>query len=202
MAEKNLSGKKVAILSEDGFEQSELLEPRQALQKAGADVRIVSPKPDRIRGWNKRDWGDPIDVDIPLEKANAEDFDALVLPGGVMNPDQLRLNPKAVEFVRAFFEQDKPVGAICHGPWMLAEAAVVEGRRLTSYASIKTDLINAGANWVDEEVVTDQGLVTSRHPGDIPAFNRKLIEEIAEGPHGSRREEARGRKPEARPPIQ
>lgn len=202
MAEQKIAGKKIAILSEEGFEQSELIEPKKALEDAGAEVRIVSPKSGEIRGWNKTNWGDAVRVDMDLEKANADEFDALVLPGGVMNPDKLRMNKKAVEFVREFFDAGKPVGAICHGPWTLIDAEVVEGRKMTSYASIKSDLINAGADWVDADVVTDQGLVTSRQPSDIPAFNRKLIEEIAEGRHGRARAEAKTSKQEQRPTMQ
>jgi protease I len=178
-----LAGKKVAILVENGFEQVELTEPKRALEEAGAQTFIISPQKDRVKGWNHTEWGDEFKVDLPLERANPADYDALLLPGGVMNPDKLRMNPDAVRFVRAFFEAGKPVAAICHGPWTLIEAGVVKGRTLTSYPSIKTDLINAGANWVDREVVVDQGLVTSRRPDDIPAFNRKMIEEFAEGRH-------------------
>jgi intracellular protease, PfpI family len=184
---QDLKGKKVAILATDGFEQSELLEPKRALEEAGADANVVSPKPNAIKGWKDKNWGDSVPVDVPLEAANADDYDALVLPGGVMNPDNLRLEPKAIEFIRRFFDAGKPVAAICHGPWPLIDAGVVKGRRLTSYESIKTDLINAGADWVDEEVVVDNGLVTSRQPSDLPAFNRKIIEEIGEGIHNGQR---------------
>ncbi len=166
-----LDGKTVAILAADGFEQVELTEPKTALEEAGAKTEIVSPASRNVRGWKENDWGDFFRVDVPLEAADANDYDALVLPGGVMNPDKLRLEPKAVAFIRAFFDAAKPVAAICHGPWTLIDAGVARGRRLTSYPSIKTDLMNAGANWVDEEVVTDNGLVTSRKPSDIPAFN-------------------------------
>ncbi len=178
-----LAGKKVAILVTDGFEQVELTEPRNALEKAGAETTLISPKPDKVRGWKETRWGSRFAVDVPLDQAHPEDYDALLLPGGVMNPDHLRLEGKAVEFVKGFFEAQKPVAAICHGPIMLIEAGVVQGRRLTSYPSIKTDLKNAGADWVDEEVVVDHGLVTSRKPDDIPAFNRKMIEEFCEGLH-------------------
>jgi protease I len=153
------------------------------LEQAGATTQIISPKRDKVKGWQHTEWGDEFKVDLPIERANAADYDALLLPGGVMNPDRLRTNRQAVQFVRSFFEQQKPVAAICHGPWTLAEADVIRGRKLTSYPSIQTDLKNAGANWVDQEVVVDQGLVTSRKPDDLPAFNRKLIEEIAEGKH-------------------
>jgi protease I len=179
----SLSGKKVAILTADGFEESELLKPREALREAGASTVIVSPKQESVKSWTGDGFGEAIQVDVHVSKADASEFDALLIPGGVFNPDKLRMEPDAVEFVRAFFEAGKPVAAICHGPQMLIEADVVEGRRLTSYQSIRTDLINAGAEWVDEEVVCDQGLVTSRKPDDIPAFNRKMIEEIAEGVH-------------------
>lgn len=182
-----LQGTKVAILITDGFEQVEMTEPRKALEDEGAETVIVSPKDGRVKGWQHTDWGDEFPVDRPLSAARADDFDALLLPGGVMNPDHLRQDRKAVDFVRDFFQAHKPVAAICHGPWMLAEAGVVEGRRVTSFPSIQTDLKNAGANWVDQEVVTDQGLVTSRNPDDIPAFNRKMVEEFAEGRHDRQR---------------
>lgn len=184
MANTSLQGKKVAILSAEGFEQSELLEPRKALEQAGAQVQIVSLKAGQIRAWNKTEWGESVKVDVTLQDAQATNFDALMLPGGVMNPDKLRADPKAVQFVRAFVDARKPIAAICHGPQTLIETGALEGgRRVTSWLSLKTDLTNAGANWVDEEVVTDNGLVTSRKPEDIPAFNRKMIEEFAEGPH-------------------
>jgi len=185
-----LRGKRVAMLVADGFEQVELTEPRKALEDAGADPRIVSPAQGRVKGWNMKDWGDTFPVDVPLDQANAGDYDALVLPGGVMNPDKLRMNPKAVAFVRAFFEAAKPIAAICHGPWTLINAGAVEGRRMTSYPSLEADLRNAGANWVDQEVVVDNGLVTSRNPHDLPAFNRKMVEEFHEGKHAGRREMA------------
>jgi protease I len=182
--EHNLAGKKVAILATDGFEQDELLSPLEALRDANADVKVVSPsKENEIKGWKFTDWGKKVKVDLPLDQARAEDFDALVLPGGVMNPDHLRREPAAVQFVKSFFQTGKPVAAICHGPQMLIEADVVRGRKLTSYSSIKTDLKNAGAEWVDSEVVVDNGLVTSRTPDDLPEFNAKMIEEIAEGVH-------------------
>ena len=186
----DLSGKKIAILATDGFEQSELAEPKRALEQAGATVHIVAPKTGEIRGWQHTDWGDAFPVDVGLGQARAEDYHGLVLPGGQINPDKLRLEPEAVAFVRAFFEAGKPVGAICHGPWLLIEAEVVRGRTVTSYASIRTDLKNAGANWVDREVVVDQGLVTSRNPGDLEAFNAKIIEEFAEGRHEGQRRSA------------
>jgi protease I len=178
-----LQGKKVAILATDGFEQSELFEPKKALEEAGAEVSVVSLESGEIKGWNEKDWGKSIKVDMTINEANADDFDALQLPGGVMNPDKLRTNEKAVSFIKAFFDAGKPVAAICHAPWTLIEADVVKGKTVTSWASLKTDLENAGAKWVDKEVVVDNGLVTSRNPNDIPAFNKKMIEEIAEGTH-------------------
>jgi protease I len=180
---ERLQGKRVAILATDGFEQDELESPRQALDDAGALTEIISLKPGMIRGWKHTEWGDKFEVDRTVSGANPHDYDALVLPGGVMNPDKLRADQDAVEFVRDFFRHGKPVAAICHGPWTLINAGVVEGRRMTSYASIREDLVNAGANWVDEEVVVDNGLVTSRQPSDLPAFNAKMIEEFAEGLH-------------------
>ena len=183
----DISNKKVAILVADGFEQQELVDPRAALDEAGAQTMIVSPVEGQVEGWNHYDKGDKFDVDVPLAEANADDFDALLLPGGVANPDQLRTQPEAVSFIKSFFDAGKPVAVICHGPWTLIEAGVVKGRTITSWPSVKTDLINAGANWVDEEVVVDKGLVSSRKPDDIPAFNRKMIEEIAEGTHEGRR---------------
>ena len=183
MAEHDLFGKKVALLVAHGFEQVELTEPKKALEDAGAEAHIVSPVDGAVKGWNHGEWGDTFDVDVPLSEASESEYDALVLPGGQMNPDNLRADPEAVTFARAFFDAHKPVAAICHGPWLLVEADVVEGRRVTSYHSIRTDLKNAGAEWVDEEVVVDSGLVTSRSPDDLPAFNRKLVEEVHEGQH-------------------
>jgi protease I len=184
MAER-LRGRRVAALVDDGFEQIELTEPVKALRDAGANVDVVSPQPQKVKGWQHTDWGDEIKVDRPLDSARAEEYDALLLPGGVMNPDRLRMNQKAVEFVRAFVAAGRPIAAICHGPWTLIEAGAVSGRRMTSWPSLKTDLRNAGAQWVDEPVVVDRGLVTSRKPDDIPAFNEKMIEEFAEGAHGN-----------------
>jgi protease I len=178
-----LNGKRIAILATEGFEQSELEKPREALDEAGATTEIISPQKGSIRAWDEDEFGDTFDVDRALNDADPEDYDGLLLPGGVMNPDKLRIEPKAVEFVRAFFTAGKPVAAICHGPQVLIEADVVRGRKLTSYPSVKKDLINAGADWVDQEVIVDNGLVTSRKPDDIPAFNRKMIEEFAEGRH-------------------
>jgi protease I len=180
---QQLNGKKVAILVADGFEQVELTSPKQALEQAGAKTQIVSLKSGKVKGWDHTDWGQEFPVDVTVEQANPNDYDALLLPGGVMNPDTLRTSKPAVQFVRSFFAQRKPVAAICHGPWLLVEADVLRGRKVTSYHSIKTDVKNAGANWVDQEVVVDQGLVTSRNPDDLPAFNRKLVEEVAEGQH-------------------
>jgi len=179
----DLKGKKVAILVADGFEQSEFEQPRQALEDIGAKTYVISPEEDEVTAWDEDDFGDSFDVDVPLSEANPSDYDALLLPGGVMNPDTLRTIPEAVKFARAFFEAGKPVSAICHGPQLLIEADVVRNRHLTSYPSLKTDLRNAGGIWSDEAVVTDQGLVTSRRPADIPRFNEKMIEEISEGVH-------------------
>src|SRR6059058_287311 len=187
MAKKDLTGKKIAILVDEGFEQVELIKPRKALDKTGAQTQVVSPQQGEVRGWNMKRWGKTIAVDVPLESADPSQFDALLLPGGVMNPDKLRTNPKAVEFVKHFFDAGKPVAAICHAPWTLVEADVVRGRTMTSWPSVRTDLINAGAEWVDEEVVVDNGLVSSRKPDDIPAFNQKMIEEFAEGIHRGQR---------------
>lgn len=184
--EQKLLNKKVAILATNGFEQSELFEPLQALQEAGAQAQIISLKSGEIKGWDKKDWGKSIGVDELVKNVSADEFDALLLPGGVMNPDTLRDDKQAVEFVRSFVESGKPIAAICHGPWTLIEAGGVENLTLTSYSSIKTDLLNAGAIWVDEEVVTDHGIVTSRKPEDLPAFCEKMIEEFAEGKHSQR----------------
>jgi len=173
--QRPLKGKVVAILATDGFEQDELLQPRRALVDAGARTRVVSPKSGRIRAWKSKDWGTDIPVDVALEDADVEDFDALLLPGGVLNPDALRTQPKAVAFVKAFFDASKPVAAICHGPWTVLEAGEARNRRMTSWPSLKTDLQNAGAEWVDAEVVVDRNLITSRKPDDIPAFNREMI---------------------------
>lgn len=176
---KKLTDVKVAILVTDGFEQVELTEPKKALENAGAKVDIVSPNDKTVRAWDKTDWGITIDVDKQLKDANPDDYDALVLPGGQINPDKLRTIDKAVSFTHAFFERGNPVAAICHGPWLLIEANVVAGCNITSYHSIKTDLRNAGANWIDQEVVVDGGLITSRNPGDLEAFNKRIIEEFS-----------------------
>jgi protease I len=179
MQRDKLTGLRVAILATDGFEQSELIEPRKALDEAGAATEIVSPKDGRVRGWNHKEWGREVDVDQPLQGADPKDYDALVLPGGVMNPDVLRTNPAAVAFVRSFFEAGKPVAAICHGPWTVIEAGAAQGQRMTSWPSLKTDITNAGGEWVDEEVVVHRNLITSRKPDDLPAFNRAAIELFA-----------------------
>ena len=175
MAGETLQEMKVAILVTDGFEQIELTEPRKALDQAGADTHLVSPKDDEVRGWNFTDWGQSLPVDLKLDDTRPQDFDALLLPGGVINPDKLRMIPAAVQFVKAFFDAGKPVAAICHGPWMIVEADKARGRRITSWPSVRTDLRNAGAEVVDQEAVVDGNLVTSRKPDDIPAFNRETI---------------------------
>jgi protease I len=175
-----LEGKRVAILVCDGFEQSELTEPRTALEDEGAACDIVSPAGKRVKGWKHGDWGKAMKVDVPLAAAAPGRYDALLLPGGVMNPDKLRLIPEAIAFIRAFILAGKPIAAICHGPWTLIDAGYVKGKTMTSWPSLRTDLVNAGANWVDKEVVCDGKLVTSRKPADLPAFNRKVIETFAE----------------------
>jgi protease I len=182
-----LDGKKVAILVADGFEQVEMTKPRAALDEEGALTKIVSPAEKQVQGMNHSEKGDKFDVDIRLEEANPDEFDSLMIPGGLMNPDELRANVDALEFVRHFFREGKPVAAICHAAWVLIDAGVVRGRKLTSWPRIQNDVKNAGGNWVDEEVVVDNGLVTSRKPADIPAFNRKMIEEFCEGKHEGQR---------------
>jgi protease I len=179
----SLRGVRVAILATDGFEQAELTEPRQALDAAGADTAIVSPKKGKVRGWKMKEWGDELDVDQALDQADPKNYDALVLPGGVINADALRMQPQAVKFVKSFFDAGKPVGVICHAPWALIESGVVKGHRMTSWPSLKTDLTNAGAEWVDEEVVVDGKLVTSRKPDDIPAFNREIKRLFSQAAH-------------------
>lgn len=169
------ASKRIAILATDGFEQSELMKPREQLKSAGYHVDVIAPKGGEIRGWNDKDWGDSVPVDVELSNASPDDYDALVLPGGVINPDRLRTEQKAIEFVRAFDEAGKPLAAICHGPWLLAESGAANQRSLTSWPSLRTDLENAGASWKDEEVVTDGHVITSRNPGDIPAFTRAVI---------------------------
>lgn len=176
-----LNGKKVAILVTDGFEQVELEKPRQALDQAGAKTSIVSPKDGKVKGWKFTEWGDELNVDVPLKQARPEDFDALLLPGGVINPDKLRIDEKAVQFVKSFFDAGKPVAAICHGPWTIVEAGVARGRKIASWPSLKTDIRNAGAEWVDSEAVVDGNLVSARKPDDIPAFNREMIELFGSG---------------------
>jgi len=180
MANDTLRGKRIAILVANGFEQVELTEPRKALEQAGATTQVVSPEEGAVKGWNMKEWGNEIPVDVPLDQANAENFDALLLPGGVMNPDHLRMNPDAVSFVKDFTDAGKPVAAICHGPWTLIEAGAVEGHTMTSWPSLKTDLTNAGAQWEDREVIRDGKLVTSRKPDDIPAFNREMLDMFAQ----------------------
>ncbi|GGE37730.1 protease [Agaricicola taiwanensis] len=182
----DLKGKRVAILATNGFEQSELLEPLKALKQANATTEVVSLEKGQIKGWNEKDWGDSVDVDKVISEVSASDYDAIVLPGGQINPDVLRTSAEIVDFVRQIYKAKKPIGAICHGPWVLIEAGVVKGLEATSYKSIKTDMINAGAKWVDQEVVVDDGIITSRNPNDLPAFCAKLIEEIAEGRHPQR----------------
>jgi deglycase len=186
----HLSGKKIAVLATDGFEQVELTEPVKALKDAGATVQVVAPKSGTIQGYKHHNRADKIPVDATLDSVDAGRYDGLVLPGGVINPDALRLEPKAIAFIRAFVQTKKPIAAICHGPWTLIDAGVVKGRTLTSWPSLRTDLRNAGATWVDEEVHVDEGLVTSRKPDDLPAFCAKLVEEIAEGTHESQRPRA------------
>jgi protease I len=184
---ENLNGKKVAIVVTDGFEQVEMFEPKKALEQAGAKTQIVSPKEGKVKGWNFTEWGQEVKADLPIKQAKAADFDALLLPGGVMNPDKLRRNPDVLRFVKSFFDEGKPVAAICHAPWTLIDAGVVRGREMTSFESIQTDLKNAGARWVDREVVVDGNLVTSRKPDDIPAFNKAMIEHFAHAPVGAHR---------------
>jgi protease I len=176
-----LSGKRVAILTENGFEEVELTSPKKALEAAGAKVDIVSPQKEKVKAWDHDHWSIELPVDVPLDKADVEDYDALVLPGGVINPDQMRVNQDCVDFAQQFLEEGKPVAAICHGPQLLIETGMLRGRSMTSFPSIRTDLENAGVTWADMEVVIDNGLVTSRSPKDLDAFNQKMIEEIAEG---------------------
>ena len=191
MADK-LKNTRVAILATDGFERAELIEPRKALDAEGAETQVISPKSGQIKAWEKDHWGDTLRVDVALGQANPDDFDALLLPGGVINADSIRMEPRAVEFVRAFVKAGKPMAVICHAPWILIEAEAVRGKKVTSWPSLQTDLKNAGANWVDEQVVTDNGLVTSRKPDDIPAFNKKMIEEFGEGVHAHAASNRRG----------
>jgi len=183
---KDIRNKKVAILTENGFEEVELTSPFNQLEQAGVIAHIISPQKDKVKAWAHDHWSIELPVDKNLEEANPEDYDMLVLPGGVLNPDKLRLNKKAVAFVQHFLEQAKPLAAICHGPQTLIETGMLDGRTMTSYWSIKTDLVNAGVNWVDKEVVVDNGLITSRSPQDLEAFNKKMIEELAEGQHATK----------------
>ncbi|MDF3055110.1 MAG: yfkM [Gammaproteobacteria bacterium] len=177
---QNLSGKRIAILVANGFEQVEMTEPKEALEKEGAKTEIISPEKDKVKGWKHNQWGDEFSVDVSLERANSSDYDALLLPGGVINPDKLRMSLLAIDFIKKMFQEDKPIAAICHGPWTLINAGVVKGYTVTSWPSIKVDLMNAGANWVDEESVKDRKLVTSRKPEDIPYFNKAMIALFAE----------------------
>ena len=175
----DLSGKRIAIVVANGFEQIEMTDPREALENAGAETDLISIEDGEVKGWEHTAWGDAFPVDVPIEDADPDDYDGLLLPGGVMNPDKLRRNDKAIGFVREFFMARKPVAVICHGPWTLIDAGVVRGRRMTSYPSLQSDLKNVGAEWVDQEVVVDRGLVSSRKPDDLPAFNQKMIEEFS-----------------------
>jgi protease I len=181
-----LSGKKIAILATNGFEQSELEVPRDTLKQAGATVEIISLQADEIKGWDKKDWGRPVKVDKTLDDASASDYDAIVLPGGQINPDLLRVEPKALKFIKDIFEAKKVVAAVCHAPWLLIETGIAKGRKMTSFKSIKTDVMNAGGKWEDSEVVVDQGVITSRNPGDLKAFSAKIVEEVKEGNHTRR----------------
>jgi protease I len=183
---KKMSGKRVAILATHGFEQAELEVPLKKLKDAGATVEVVSPEKGEIKGWDSKDWGHPVKVDRNLAEVSADDYDAIVLPGGQISPDLLRVNAQALVFIRAFFDQKKVVAAVCHAPWLLIETGIIKGRKATSYRSIKTDVINAGAKWKDSPVVTDQGVITSRQPSDLDAFSAKIIEEVAEGSHTQR----------------
>jgi protease I len=176
---ENLQGKRIAILVADGFEQVELTEPKKALEAAGAKTEIISPADGKVKGWNHTEWGDKLDVDVPLQQAKPDSYDALLLPGGVMNPDKLRMDSAAVRFVKSFVDAGKPIAAICHGPWTLIEAGAVRGKKMTSWPSLQTDLKNAGANWVDQQVVADGNLVTSRKPDDLPAFNKEMVKLFA-----------------------
>jgi protease I len=181
-----LNGKRIAILATNGFEQAELEIPRDRLKKSGATVDIVSLAPGEIKGWDKKDWGRPVNVDKTLDEVSAADYDAVVLPGGQINPDLLRVEPKALGFIKEIFDAKKVVAAVCHAPWLLIETGIAKGRKMTSFKSIKTDVANAGAKWEDSEVVVDQGVITSRNPGDLEAFSSTIIEEVREGRHTTR----------------
>lgn len=187
---KDLIDKRVAIVVANGFEQVEMTSPREALEKAGAETDLISIEDDEVKGWKHIEWGDTFAVDVRIVDADPGDYDALLLPGGVMNPDKLRRDERVQKFVKAFFDEGKPVASICHGPWTLIDAGVAKGRRMTSYHTIQMDLINAGVQWTDAEVVVDQGLVTSRSPDDLPAFNAKMIEEFAEGRHAAQKKKS------------
>jgi deglycase len=185
-----ITGKKIAILATHGFEQSELEVPRDRLQAAGATVHVVSPEKGEIKGWKMKDWGHPVKVDKPLDEVSADDYDAIVLPGGQINPDLLRVDEKALNFIRTFDRQNKVIAAVCHAPWLLIETGIIKGRRCTSYKSIKTDVKNAGGRWEDSPVVADEGIITSRNPGDLEAFSAKIAEEVAKGRHSQRKSAA------------
>ncbi len=180
------SGKKVLIIATNGFEQAELEVPRERLKAAGATVDVASPQTGEIKGWDKTDWGRPVKVDKSVDAVKADDYDAVVLPGGQINPDLLRVNAKALKVIKEFYNQKKVVAAVCHAPWLLVETGIAKGKKMTSYHSIKTDVINAGAAWEDSPVVVDQGVITSRNPGDLVAFSKKIVEELREGRHTQR----------------